>query len=207
MSQHLFSQDVLFYQRFLKSSGYYEGGLDGEWKSDTERADERFTSDSLALKAKYGEFDPRSEANISTLHIAAQEPARKLLAHSRHGRFTCRIISGTRSYAEQNALFKKGRFGNSGARVTNARGGESNHNFCIAWDVGLFDSSGRYLTGSIPSDTTAYEELAGDPEIRQLGLEWGGSWRSFRDIPHYQIKSPYRISEIRARFEAGVRYL
>jgi peptidoglycan L-alanyl-D-glutamate endopeptidase CwlK len=36
-----------------------------------------------------------------------------------------RIISGTRTYTEQNTLFRQGRFGNPGPKVTKARGGQA----------------------------------------------------------------------------------
>jgi len=32
---------------------------------------------------------------------------------------------------------------------------------------------------------------------RALGLEWGGDWASFRDEPHFQLKTPYSLAEAR----------
>ena len=57
------------------------------------------------------------------------------------------------SYTEQNDLYKRGSFGNPPPKVTNARGGQSNHNFGIAWDGGVFENgktfrSHRYTTRS-----------------------------------------------------------
>ena len=110
-----------------------------------------------------------------------------------------RIISGTRSYAEQTALFRRGRFGNPPPRVTNARGGQSNHNFGIAWDIGVFDQ-GRYLT-----DSPRYAEIA---ELTRVpGLEWGGDWRTFTDQPHYQIATALPIDLVRQRFEQGQTFV
>jgi peptidoglycan LD-endopeptidase CwlK len=58
---------------------------------------------------------------------AAQIKAREFKKALRGPPLTYRIFSETRIYAEQDALFKKG------PKVTTARGGQSNHNFGIAW--------------------------------------------------------------------------
>ena len=90
-----------------------------------------------------------------------------------------KIISGLRTYEEQDALYAKGRPDN-GPTVTNAKGGQSNHNFGIAFDIGIFEG-GKYL-GNSPK-YKAVGVLAMD-----LGLEWGGNWKSFKDEPHYQLR-------------------
>jgi len=111
--------------------------------------------------------------------------------------FDVRIISGSRTYAEQDQLFRKV------PKVTNARGGQSNHNFGIAWDVGIFEG-GRYLTGNNRREAGIYRKLS------TIGLtddlEWGGAWRSFPDMPHYQLKMDLALADIRRRFEAGRAY-
>src|SRR6478735_5807766 len=82
-------------------------------------------------------FDKRTEGNIATLVPKAQEKARQfmtaILPILEEKGCTAKIISGTRSYDEQDDLYAKGRTV-AGAKVTNARGGYSNHNFGIAWD-------------------------------------------------------------------------
>ena len=45
-----------------------------------------------------------------------------------------RIIQGFRTYAEQDALYAQGRT-KKGKKVTNAKGGQSNHNLGLAIDV------------------------------------------------------------------------
>jgi peptidoglycan LD-endopeptidase CwlK len=204
MSAPLFVDDVLFYQRLLKSSGYYKDTLDGDWGSKTDDADRRFLADAANLKASLGEFDARTEGNILTLHIKAQERARRFMTEVSGGPFRCRIISGTRSYKQQDALFAQGRDGNPGPRVTNARGGHSNHNFGIAWDVGVFDNSGKYLTGATAAEVKAYKDVAAGVDL--MDLEWGGDWTSFIDRPHYQMKTGRKTSEVRALFESGQPY-
>jgi peptidoglycan L-alanyl-D-glutamate endopeptidase CwlK len=166
-------------------------------------ADQAFDADYEAAKLQFGAFDARSEGNIHTLVPAAQREARQFLARAAEGfpKFAVRILSGTRTYSEQNDLFSKGRNGNPGPIVTHAKAGESNHNFGIAWDVGIFDG-GRYLTGDTAAEERIYRDLA--PVALSAVLEWGGNWTSFVDLPHYQMKTGLTLARIQQRFEGGI---
>jgi len=118
-----------------------------------------------------------------------------LKALSGHG-WTVRALSGTRTYAEQAALYAQGRTA-PGKIVTNARAGQSWHNFALAIDVGIFSAEGKYQTAAGP-----YRELGAIG--RELdGIEWGGNFRSFPDRPHWQVATGLTIAEARRRFEAG----
>src|SRR6266480_820794 len=74
------------------------------------------------------QFDPRSEKNIQTLVPKAQAKARAFLQGVRDAGINAKIIDGSRTFEEQDALFAIGRT-KPGHVVTNARGGFSNHNF------------------------------------------------------------------------------
>lgn len=198
MSESLFGEDVLFHQRMLKAAGLYPGALDGIWGPVTDRASCTFADASHAIAERLGRFDPCSERHIASLQLGAQEAARLLLKRVRKAGLDARVISGTRGYAEQNRLFRQGRYGNAGDRVTNARGGRSNHNFGIAWDIGLFDA-GRYITERAAYDRAAEVGLTGT-------LEWGGAWSRFPDRPHYQIATGLSVGSVRTRFETGQPY-
>lgn len=198
MSAALCSGEVLFQQRLLKSAGLYPGRLDGVWGPVTDRAAAAFAAAGEDLAAGLGRFDRRSESLIATLQLPAQRAARTFLARARSSGIDARIISATRSYEEQNRLFRAGRYGNPGCKVTNARGGQSNHNFAIAWDIGLF-SGGAYLTGIAAYEAAARACLIDD-------LVWGGTWQTFRDTPHYQLANGLTTAATRALFEAGQRY-
>lgn len=202
MSAPMFADDVIFYQRLLASMGYYKDTIDGKWGRNTTKADDAFNADSRALRAQFGELDARSEKNIATLHIKAQKLARRFLgdlAAAGFGR-QAKVLSGTRTYAEQNRLYAQGRFGNKGPVVTKARGGQSNHNFGIAWDIGLFHD-GAYLDGDTASEVKWYEKAAATASLE--GLDWGGDWKGFRDIPHYEVETGKTVKEKRALFEKG----
>jgi peptidoglycan L-alanyl-D-glutamate endopeptidase CwlK len=199
VSRQLFTADVMFFQRFLKCAGFYSGRLDGIWGPKTDAAAAAFEARTEAIAGELGTFDWISERTIRTLQPRVQELARRFLGRLLDVEIPARLISGTRSYAEQEALYRKGRFGNPPPRVTQARGGRSNHNFGLAWDIGIFQG-GSYL-GESPLYRKA-AEVGLVPE-----LEWGGHWRTFVDQPHYQLKTGSTVASVRQRFERGVAYV
>lgn len=207
MSLSFSTKDILFLQRILAVSGFYDGPLNGKWNNDIDRAEARFDERCNRIKATEGAVDPRSEKSIMTMIPKTQILARRFLKTAAGFKYNCKIISGTRTYAEQNALYAIGRT-ISGRKVTNARGGQSNHNFCIAWDVGLFHkATGKYLTGASAAESKAYRELAERVKSQVGGLEWGGDWRSFKDQPHYQVATGKSLSQVRALFEKGKPFI
>ena len=146
--------------------------------------------------------DQRSEQNIATLLPPVQPLARGLIAAAAAAGIAIKIISGTRTYEEQNALYEQGR-STPGRVVTNARGGYSNHNFGVAFDIGVFEG-GRYL-----DESPAYKTVGALG--KQLGLEWGGDWKSLQDEPHFELRPPWAremsegamLAELRARRAAS----
>ena len=115
---------------------------------------------------------------------------------------TIKVISGLRTYAEQDDLYAQGRT-KPGNIVTNAKGGYSNHNFGIAFDVGVFEGS-SYLDES--PKYKAVGVLGTD-----LGLEWGGNWKTIQDEPHFQLRPTWAadesekdmLAELRSRKDSG----
>ena len=146
--------------------------------------------------------DERSERNIVTLLPEVQPLARTLIESAASIGIAIKVISGTRTYEEQNALYEQGRT-KPGRIVTNARGGFSNHNFGIAFDIGVFEG-GRYL-----DESPAYKAVGALG--MKLGLEWGGNWKSIQDEPHFQLRPAWAkdkserdmLAELRARRERG----
>ncbi len=143
-------------------------------------------------------IDPRSAKNLSTLNLKVQPVFANFLIeakkHYQEKGVDIRIICGTRTYAEQDALYAQGRT-KPGKIVTKARGGQSNHNFGIAVDVGLF-KDGQYL-GTHPLYKDLGKIVAKFPE-----LEWGGNWK-FVDEPHVQYRTGLTLAQMRERMEAG----
>jgi peptidoglycan L-alanyl-D-glutamate endopeptidase CwlK len=159
------------------------------------------TVDTATLAGDGKTADPRSEGNIATLHPRVRPFARALIEKAAGQGITIKVISAMRTYAEQDALYAKGRTA-PGPKVTNARGGFSNHNFGIAFDVGVFQGS-SYLDES--PKYKAVGALGTD-----LGLEWGGNWISIQDEPHFQLRpawadgsEPAMLAELRSRKDSG----
>jgi peptidoglycan L-alanyl-D-glutamate endopeptidase CwlK len=204
MSAELFKSDILFLQRILAVSGFYKGPLNGKWTDAVDAAEEALLATYEQIKQTLGAFDDRTESNIKTLIPAAQKKAREFMKAASEFALTCRIISGTRTYAEQDELYKIGRtVQKDHATVTGAKGGQSNHNFGIAWDVGIFDGKTYYEGGKNKKQEKAYVDLSKITKAKLTGVEWGGDWKTRVDRPHYQLVTNKSESEIRALLEKG----
>ncbi|WP_127506612.1 M15 family metallopeptidase [Paenibacillus humicus] len=99
------------------------------------------------------------------------------------------ITQGLRTYAEQDALYAQGRT-KPGAIVTNARGGYSNHNFGVAIDFALLLPDGNKCSWDTKRDddrdgVADWNEVV--TEAKRLGFTWGGDWRTFTDLPHFEM--------------------
>lgn len=140
--------------------------------------------------------DTRSEGNIATLHAKVQPLARQLVRDAAEHGIVIKVTSGTRTYAEQDKLFAQG-------GVTKARGGQSNHNFGLAFDVTEFDGANPVWDG--PNYRTV-GKLG-----KALGLSWGGDWTSIMDEPHFELRPQWAsalsesqmLTELRHRHDSN----
>ena len=96
-----------------------------------------------------------------------------------------RVVQGYRSREEQDKLYAQGRT-TPGAIVTNAKGGESLHNFGCAVDF-VFVKEG-YNASSLLWETL------GAVGKRQ-GFVWGGDWTSLVDKPHFEMTLGYSLKD------------
>lgn len=154
---------------------------DGIWGPKSQRALDAAITDTALRKPdrEEGLVDERSAKNIATLLLPVRPLAVQFLQDLREAGIHAKIISGTRTYEEQDVLYAQGRT-RGGTRVTNARAGYSNHNFGLAFDIGIFDANGKYW-----EESPAYKK-AGEIGMK-LGLLWGGNWR-FGDEPHFEYR-------------------
>ena len=154
-----------------------------------------------AVAAKFGlisqvpTFDSRSEANIATLVPGAQAKAREWLVRCRAEGINVKVICGLRTYDEQAELYAQGRT-KPGSKVTNAMPGYSWHNFGVAWDFVVFDAKGQ------PQWESPLMARCGKI-AESLGLEWGGSWKGFKDTLHIQLRMDCTLAEARQRMQDG----
>lgn len=128
-----YEADPKFWQRFLKGAGFYNGDLDGDFGPESHTAAAAFEEASQQIAQNSTTFDLRSEGNIQCIQPKAQEKAREFLKKVNDklggGGIVFKIISGTRTYAEQDALFAQGRTRFPGPIVTRARGGQEQPQF------------------------------------------------------------------------------
>lgn len=85
-----------------------------------------------------------------------------------------------RSISEQNRLFEKR------PKVTNAKGGQSIHNYGLAFDIVILfdkDKDGTFESASWNQDQYWMQVVV---YFKSKGYEWGGDWRSFKDAPHFE---------------------
>lgn len=146
-------------------------------------------------------FDPRTERVLETLDPRAVPMFRKFLclAKGTAASLGCDyvLISGNRTFEEQDALYAQGR-SKPGDIVTKARGGFSNHNFRIAGDAGVF-------LGKIYLDDGTKEQRLRASKVHKAcsehaeacGLEWGGKWTSIVDQPHFQVATGKTTAQLR----------
>ena len=85
-----------------------------------------------------------------------------------------------RSVEEQNKLFAQR------PKVTNARGGQSIHNYGFAFDIVILkdkDNNGTFETASFDIDEHWIKVVK---FFKSKGWTWGGDWKSFKDAPHFE---------------------
>jgi LysM repeat protein len=111
------------------------------------------------------------------------------------------ITQGLRTWEEQDALFAKGRtVAPIGRRhiVTNAKGGQSYHNFGLAFDIVVLDALGKVSWDDSHPGWAAAARIG-----KQVGLEWGGDWKTFKDRPHYQWRGTLALADCRTLHKSG----
>jgi peptidoglycan L-alanyl-D-glutamate endopeptidase CwlK len=148
------------------------------------------------------DLDVRTLRHLATLDPAARQAfadfARAAKGVARQHGCDYVMICGNRTWAEQDALYAKGRTA-PGAKVTNARGGYSNHNFGIAADFGVFRGK-DYLDESEPVIARRVH-LACAALAEEFGLTAGAHWQEFQDLPHYEIAVRGTMADRRRKFK------
>lgn len=128
----------------------------------------------------------RSNQLLSGLHPSIAPLAQKLLAMAAEQGISLVINQGFRTYAEQDALFAKGRT-EPGGVVTGTKGGESWHNFGLAFDVAMVSPGPKPPIGN-PSWPPGKDVWSTVGALGQsIGLIWGGSFSSIADYGHFEF--------------------
>ncbi|AWG44188.1 hypothetical protein BEH_24305 [Priestia filamentosa] len=132
----------------------------------------------------------RSEKKVVGLHQTIASKALQLVEMAYNKGYYIAITQGLRTPDEQNALYAQGRT-KPGKIVTNAKGGQSIHNYGLAFDFAVFDENQNPVwTGNTYNKVGALG--------KQLGLEWGGDWKSFKDLPHFEYTFGLTLKQLQA---------
>lgn len=130
-----------------------------------------------------------SDVNTAMLHPELVQKMLALQLKCADVGIYIKFSEGYRTVAEQDALYAQGRT-KPGHIVTNARGASlsSQHQWGIAVDFYLdmdVDGDGDKADDAFNNDLHFFN-LVGT-YAKQIGLGWGGEWKSFKDLPHLYL--------------------
>jgi hypothetical protein len=196
--------DVTTWQAFLISQGILEaGGADGRFGPKTEKATKDYQAKhgleadgivgpkTIAAAVAEGFVVPAIQIEpavpVDELHpVLAQRVAELINRTAQQNNIASMVHDGFRSFAEQTALFNQGRT-TPGPIVTNAQAGESYHNYGLAVDV-VTNQNGKPAW-------LEHDALLRGPIGQGLKLEWGGAWKDFKDLPHFQLTMGLKVRD------------
>ncbi|MCY8937324.1 M15 family metallopeptidase [Peribacillus frigoritolerans] len=112
------------------------------------------------------------------------------------------ISAGYRSLEEQANLFGQGRVYSYNGKnysnlakpiVTNAKPGQSYHNYGLAIDFFIVSDDGKRAIWTVDSKWQRVAAIGKD-----LGFKWGGDWSSFKDYPHLEMTGGLSFTQLQA---------
>jgi peptidoglycan L-alanyl-D-glutamate endopeptidase CwlK len=149
-------------------------------------------------------MDKLTIERIALLHPKVREEVLKAYTHVNNillGRgVRLRFAYTIRTFKEQDGLYAIGRtklYDSNGKRlgkVTNAKGGQSIHNYGLSFDIVLlYDKNNDGIFESASWDTVLDWDKDGEADwmevvryFKSIGWVWGGDWKNFSDKPHFE---------------------
>ena len=130
---------------------------------------------------------------IEKLHPIVRSEIKKIIEECDNaltGRARVRITQGLRTFKDQDDLYSLGRT-KPGKKVTNAKAGQSIHNYGLAVDICLI-IDGKTASWNTAKDWDS-DKVADWYECVKIfgkhGWDWGGNWKTFKDLPHFEKKN------------------
>lgn len=134
-------------------------------------------------------MDKYTKERIALLHPLVREEMTAIITECNKAltsRAKIRITQSLRTFEEQDALYAVGRT-KPGKKVTNAKGGQSIHNYGFAVDICLI-IDGKTASWNTTKDWDN-DQIADWYEcvkiFAKFGWDWGGNWKTFKDLPHF----------------------
>ena len=128
--------------------------------------------------------------SLDELIPQAKERVEKFLALCKENNIDLIITSTYRDAESQNALYAQGRTA-PGKIVTNAKSGDSWHNWRCAVDVVPLVNGKPDWDGSHP----IWAEIG--RLGKEAGLEWAGEWHSFKELAHFQYTGGLTLAQLK----------
>lgn len=127
---------------------------------------------------------------LEDLHPKVKVLCEKFIEKCKSQNIDVLITSTYRDGASQDALYAQGRT-TAGKIVTNARAGQSYHNWRVAFDfVPLVHGKAQW------SDVATFTKCG---EIAEsVGLEWAGRWKKFKELAHCQYTNGLKLADFQA---------
>lgn len=128
--------------------------------------------------------------NLDDLIPPARSRAQAFLAECKRRGIDVLITSTYRDSAAQAALYAQGRT-KPGPKVTNAKPGQSWHNWRCAFDfVPIVHGKAQW------NDIATFQRCG---EIAEsVGLEWAGRWRTFKELAHCQYTGGLTLADLQS---------
>lgn len=121
-------------------------------------------------------FGARSKKNLAGAHPLLQQLFNDVIQH-----IDCSVLDSQRGRVDQEKAFKLGH--------SKAHFGQSAHNWAPAVALDVVPSPLDW------DDTAAFKALGKVVTARakalNIPISWGGSWKTFKDYPHYEL-DPWR---------------
>lgn len=141
----------------------------------------------------------RAEAVINSrsldeLHPTVRRRAQAMLDACHAAGIDLIVTSTYRDAESQNALWAQGRT-KPGSIVTNAKAGQSWHNWRCAFDVVPL-RNGKPVWSTTGADAVIWRRV-GDIG-KAAGLEWAGDWIRFKEFPHFQYTAGLTLADLQA---------
>lgn len=131
---------------------------------------------------------------IEDLHPTVQAKARAFEAACDAEGIDILFTSTYRDKESQNALYAQGRTVR-GKIVTNAKGGQSFHNWRVAFDIVPL-RNGKAVWSTTGEDGKLWAKIGAIGE--RCGLEWAGRWKTFKEMAHFQYTEGLMLKDFQA---------
>lgn len=122
----------------------------------------------------------RSVRNMGAVDSRVRDMTLEIIRRAYSEGINVQISSGLRTNAQQDKLYAQGRTA-PGSIVTNARAGQSVHNYGLAVDFFITTPDGSAPIWIVNAQWKRVAAIA-----KSMGFTWGGDWTSFYDAPHLE---------------------